>query len=93
MSDTYVTKAERERWITTEAGEFVARWRVVGFAVNDGRWNVHQVAGFEMRVFGESLVPVRTSEGRFLGTFDTDVDAMLAIRDAERMPESVKVLY
>lgn len=84
---TYVPK--NERWIRTDAGLFWAEQRLVGFADNDGRWTVTQMSECEYRALGAL---VRTREARHLGIFDTDADAMLAIRDAERMPEIAKIL-
>jgi hypothetical protein len=69
--------------ITTDAGTFMICQRNEGYAENDGRWVVSQLASLYWSTAG-----VLRSKGdeKFLGVFLTPVDVIEAIEAAEPLP-------
>jgi hypothetical protein len=75
--------------VKTEAGEFMLIQRNAGYADNDGRWVVSQLA--ELYWSGGGALRQRRA-GRFLGAFDTLELAMAAVAAAELQPVDDKML-
>ena len=86
MTTTTSTYASsNRRTFTTDAGRFMIERRNAGFADNDGRWIISQLPEYRW-TFGGELRKCR--HGAFLGSFDTEADAVAAAESAEQLPET-----
>lgn len=76
--------SNNDKWITNNIGTFHLEQRNVGFADNDGRWVVTQSPELYWSASGVLYYKAR---GAFLGVFDTETLALVAVESAERQPE------
>jgi hypothetical protein len=76
--------SNNERYLQTDAGEFLMNQRNVGYWENDGRWIVRQLADLYWDGYGYLT---KRREGLSIGPFDTEEEALTAIASAEIRPE------
>lgn len=86
---TETVRFNNDQTVTTDAGDFMVVQRNSGYADNDGRWVVSQLAEL---YWGAAGVLRQRRAGRFLGVYDTTDAAVAAIEAAEPMPIADKML-